>query len=169
MASERVVALKQELDELSLEWEPSTGEMTDEEEAVFEEAAANFRAAGPELLDEATPHLWAYYRKERGRSSAEEREEWEIPELDEADGADAIWDHVSLELAPMLTIGGEDAFEPAPSYLSFEGNVPWEPEHGLQLVFEHGLRLGKLGPCDGHNTNAYAYDDESLLGVVFVE
>lgn len=45
--------------------------------------------------------------------------------------------------------------------------MSWEPEHGLQLVFENGLTVCKVGPYDGHNTNAHAYADASLLNVVF--
>jgi hypothetical protein len=34
-------------------------------------------------------------------------------------------------------------------------------------VFEHGLRLCKVGPVDDHDTVAHAYGDASLLGVIF--
>jgi hypothetical protein len=51
-------------------------------------------------------------------------------------------------------------------YLSFEGEVSREPEHGLQLVHEDGQRVCKVGPYDGHVTVAHAHGDPSLLGVV---
>ena len=86
-----------------------------------------------------------------------------MPTIDES--AD-IWEHVEIRFAPSFTLGG-GRFAPAPSYISFEGEVSWEIEHGLQLVFEHGRRVCKVGPFDGHDTNAHAYGDESLLGVVF--
>jgi len=53
------------------------------------------------------------------------------------------------------------------SYLSFEGEVSWEPEHELQLVYEDGQRVCKVRQYDGHVTVADAYGDPSLLGVVF--
>jgi hypothetical protein len=68
--------------------------------------------------------------------------------------------------APALALGG-GAHEPGRSYISFEGNVSWDPEHGLRLVVEHGLRVCKVGQYDGHHTNAHAYDDIALLDVVF--
>jgi hypothetical protein len=56
---------------------------------------------------------------------------------------------------------------PELSYISFEGEVTWEPEHGLQLVFEHGRRVCKVGPYDGHHTKGHAYGDPALIDVVF--
>lgn len=60
----------------------------------------------------------------------------------------------------------EAPLAPGRSYLSFEGEVSWEPEHSLQLVFEDGWRVCKVSPYDGHVTVADAYGDSSLLGVV---
>lgn len=45
--------------------------------------------------------------------------------------------------------------------------MSWEPEHGLQLVVEDGLRVCKVGPYDGHVTQALASGDPGLLGVVY--
>ncbi|MBO0834789.1 MAG: hypothetical protein J2P28_04615 [Actinobacteria bacterium] len=56
---------------------------------------------------------------------------------------------------------------PGRSYLSFEGEVSWEPEHGMQLVYEDGQRLCKVSQYDGHVTVAHALGDPSLLGVIF--
>ena len=77
-----------------------------------------------------------------------------------------IWDQVDFRSPPEIRRGGTP-LEPAPAYLSFEGEVSWEPEHGLQLVFEHGQRVCKVGPYDGHNTNAHAFADLSLIDVIF--
>ena len=41
------------------------------------------------------------------------------------------------------------------------------PEYDLQIVFKNGLRVNKVGPYDGHVTNADAYADDSLEDVVF--
>jgi hypothetical protein len=52
-------------------------------------------------------------------------------------------------------------------YFSFDCNCDWELEHGLNLVLRDGLVFTKVGPYDGHLTNADAYADPTLKGVVF--
>jgi hypothetical protein len=162
MSSKRVYERKRDLDRL-LDEPDIEGETTAQERAVAEEAIRNFKSGGAELLDTATPFLWAYYRSVVSVFTAAERDDYGIPEIPQS--AD-IWEQVEFRLPPALTFGG-NRLEPGRSYISFEGEVSWEPEHGLQLVFEHGLRVCKVGPYDGHCTNAHAYADGSLLGVVF--
>jgi hypothetical protein len=53
-------------------------------------------------------------------------------------------------------------------YFSMECNCDWEPEHGLQLVIRNGTSIAKVGSFDGHLTNADAFADPSLVGVVYV-
>lgn len=141
--------------------EETDGTELDEELWVrFKQA---FVAAGPELLHQATSFLWEYYEDFAGEFSADERRNYGIPELDrEGD----IWAEVRFEHPPEFSPGSGE-LEPAAGYLSFEGEVSWEPEHGLQLVFEDHPRLAKVGPFDGHMTTAHAYGDSSLLGVVY--
>jgi uncharacterized protein DUF6985 len=103
--------------------------------------------------------------------------EWRKPDDDEGvggvlapvpqiqDSAD-IWEHVQFRHPPEWRLGG-GPLTPGRSYLSFEGEVSWEPEHGLQLVYEDGQRVCKVSQYDGHVTVAHAYGDPSLLGVVF--
>ena len=150
------------MDELAIEWESFELEPTPAQRESHERAVAQFIAAGPELLDEATPYLWAYYRREWAAFTDEEREDSGIPEILESDD---IWDHTEFFEGPMLTAGTNE-LEPAESYLTFSGSIPWEDEHGVALVFDEGRRLGKVGPDDGHVTNAMACGDASLLGVV---
>jgi hypothetical protein len=38
---------------------------------------------------------------------------------------------------------------------------------GLQLVIRDGLAVTKVGAFDGHRTNADAFADPSLVGVVY--
>jgi hypothetical protein len=52
-------------------------------------------------------------------------------------------------------------------YVSLECGCDWEEEHGMQLVFKNGLQVVKVGPFDGHLTNADAYADDSLENVVY--
>ena len=41
-------------------------------------------------------------------------------------------------------------------FLQIEGEVAWEPEHGLQMSWAEGKRLAKAGDFDGHPTNGHA-------------
>jgi hypothetical protein len=163
VASDSVVVLKAKLDLLVGAPELFGDEPTPEERVVIDEAIHNFRVAGATVLDEATPFLWEYYRSVASAFGQREREEYGIPELN--GGAD-IWDEVQLVSPPRIQLGG-GRLQPGRSYISFEGGVTWELEHGLQLVFEHGLHVCKVGPYDDHNTNAHAYGREDLLGVIF--
>lgn len=155
--------LKARLDLLIPQIDLFDGEFTPDQLAAFDAAKRSFLAAGPEILAAATEHLWAYYRGTAEEFTPEDREDYGIPEL----GADAdIWAEVSITGPPVLDVGGEP-LAPAAAYLSFEGEVSWEDEHGLQLVFENGRTVCKVGPYDGHSTNAHAHGDPSLLTTVY--
>lgn len=154
--------LKARLDQLLDDADISNRDTTEDKRA-FDETKRNFRSAGPEILAAATEHLWAYYRDVAAEFEPADRAEYGIPELEAA--AD-IWAEVTITEPPALT-AGRTPLEPASAYLSFEGEVTWEDEHGLQLVFEEGRAVCKVGPYDGHSTNAHAYNDVSLLGTVF--
>jgi hypothetical protein len=120
MVSDRVRSLKHRLDQLVGEpSEEEEHEPSPEELAVFEEAIRNFRDHGPELLDTATEHLWAYYRAVASEFSPAQREGCGIPEIEES--AD-IWDHVEITHPPGFALGGRP-LEPGVSYISFEGLV----------------------------------------------
>jgi hypothetical protein len=158
--TERGRLLKGELDGLADQVEHDD-EPSSEERGVFDDAVRSFKRAGPTMLAEATPFLWQYYRSVGQEFTPDQRAAYGIPEIPpDAD----IWEHVSFP--PTLTLGGRP-LEPARCYLSFEGEVSWEPEHGLQLVFENGERVCKVGQYDGHNTVAHAVGDASLLGLIF--
>jgi len=162
MASTRVRDLKALLDRLAAEAEFDE-EPTAEEEILRRQAIGGFIAGGAQLLDEATPFLWAYYHRTAAEFTPEERARYGIPEI--PDSAD-IWEHVQFRHPPWWSLGGGPLM-PGRSYLSFEGEVSWEPEHGLQLVYEDGQRVCKVSQYDGHVTVAPAYGDPSLLSVVF--
>lgn len=159
---ESAVAIKAVLDRLcdaaELEWEPS-----ESEQHAIALALAQFKARGPDILDEVTPELWAYYRSAAKSFGETAQRRFVPPSLPET--AD-IWSQVSFRFPPQILLGGRQS-APASVYISFEGDVTWEPEHGLQLVIDDGNRIGKLGPYDGHVTNAAAVGDDTLLGVVF--
>ena len=162
MASDRVRELKALLDRLA-ERAEFHGGPTAEDQILREEVIGDFIAGGADLLDEATPFMWAYYRSTAARFTPEERVHCGIQET--TDSAD-IWEHVQFQHPPEWRPGG-GPLTPGRCYLSFEGEVSWEPEHGLQLVYEDGRRVCKVSQYDGHVTVAHAYGDSSLLGVVF--
>lgn len=162
-SSLRVIELKAALDQLieTPEWfdeQPSPAEW-----AVYADAIRNFVAGGPELLDEATPYLWQYYRSVVNSFDEAEMNDYGIPILS---NDVEIWDEVAITESPTIRLGGS-RLEPGRSYISFEGEVSWEIEHGLQIVFEHGLHVCKVSPFDDHSTNAHAWGDEALLGIIF--
>jgi len=163
MRSALLPRLKTRLDELLVDIDHLDAEYDTDQLAQIELALANFRAANSGMLDAATPHLWAYYKDTVNEYGPELAAEYGVPLLDPATD---IWSHVSIEMAPSVVLGSSQ-FSPAPVYLSFEGEVSWEPEHGLQLVVEQGLRVCKVGPFDGHPTLAHAHGDPSLLAAIY--
>jgi hypothetical protein len=162
MASDRVRDLKALLDRLA-ERAEFDGEPTAEDQVLRREAIGGFVAGGAQLLEEATPFMWAYYRSTAAEFTPEEQARYGIPEIP---GSADIWEHVQFRHPPEWRLGGGPLM-PGRCYLSFEGEVSWEPEHGLQLVYEDGRRVCKVSQYDGHATVAHAYGDPSLLGVVF--
>ena len=67
-----------------------------------------------------------------------------------------IWEHAS----PTLILIGEldaGAYAAGPTtFVQIEGEVAWEPEHGLVMSWADGRRLVRVGPFDGHPTNGHA-------------
>lgn len=78
-----------------------------------------------------------------------------------------IWTYVDIRL---LFFGKLDAgqYVTKPTvYVQIEGNVAWEPEHGLQMSWADGNRLVKVGEFDGHPTNGHAMADPARDQYVF--
>ena len=123
----------------------------------FHGAIANLRSSERDLLQEAARYVFRYYE--------DMNRDWDRgdPEYVEA-SPHSIWEHVQLgsELYISRRPSGDHAV-----YVSLECNCDWEPEHGLQLVFREGRTVIKVGPYDGHLTNADAYADPGLEGTVY--
>lgn len=144
-------------------WDPPA------EEAIplIDAAIENMRASRTDLLEQATEHVYRYYRDIAEYYSAEEREDYGIPAIERA--AD-VWEHVQLGRHPTVSASLDDAsgyLHAGVAYVSFECECDWEPEHGLCLVFIDGERLGRVSSYDGHRTWAHAYADRSLLDVIY--
>ena len=130
-------------------------------------AVANLCAAGPELLESATEHVFRYYSDIVEFFDAEEREAYGIPEIE---SPSEVWQHVQLGRTPGVstTVGnGSEYLHRDVAYVKFECECAWEREHGLCLVFIDGERLGRVSSYDGHPTWAHAYADASLLDVIY--
>jgi hypothetical protein len=76
---------------------------------------------------------------------------------------EAIWKHVKPSQV-YARAGQEDDSV----YIVAACECDWEPEHGLLMVWRDGKILNKVGGDDGHITNVYAFDDDSLADVVYV-
>jgi hypothetical protein len=125
----------------------------------FHAAIANLLSSERDLLGEAAPYVFRYYED---MNSEFDEDDAEYVDADLQD----IWKHVQLGREPHVS---RRSYGDRGVYVSLECNCDWEPEHGLQLVFKEGRVVVKVGPYDGHLSNADAYDDASLEGVVYKE
>ena len=115
-------------------------------------AIRSFTALEPAALADVDEHVFHYYLDCKRDLEAVGQECVEIG------SARDVWKHVQFGFE--ATVGRRE--DDGKVYVSLECNCDWEPEHGLQLVFDEGRRVNKVGPFDGHLTNADAYDDPSL-------
>jgi uncharacterized protein DUF6985 len=77
--------------------------------------------------------------------------------------AEDVWRHITLGDSMSFLRRSEDDTVSC----SIECNCDWEVEHGLQIVLKNGNEVPKVGPFDGHLSNADAYGDPALEGVVY--
>lgn len=120
-------------------------------------AIETFRRLDRAALEAVSDHAFAYYQDEWEALESEDR-----AYLPTIESASQVWEHVRLGDEPIVTLDEGHA------YVSLECECDWEEEHGLGLVFRDGAAVTKLGPVDGHPTNAHAYADDSLADVVYV-
>lgn len=132
----------------------------DENKQDFHAAIRSFLSIEADVLRAAELHLFSYYRNMNGDWDQSDEEYLSINTPGE------VWNHVQF---------GEEAFVGRRAYgdkgiyvsVECECECDWEQEHGLQLVFRNGESICKVGPYDGHVTNADACDDERLENVVY--
>ena len=133
-----------------------------EEPETSRDAAAlkNFLELTAQDRLNASRHVHAYYLDFH---SAVGGEDWLDSKMGVPATPEDIWNHVQpqtlfVESSPDL---------PGHSYVVVEANCDWEEEHGLMLVWKDGKRLTKVGGYDGHFSNAWPYDDDTLENVVY--
>ncbi|MFE3228993.1 DUF6985 domain-containing protein [Nocardia sp. NPDC059228] len=129
----------------------------------FGAAIRQFLMLDPSVLVDTAPAVFSYYRDISAAVLADGDDDWyiEIPTVGE------VFDHVRLGEEPAILVERDDT-RGGRVYVSLEYECEWEPEHGLQVVLRDGLTVTKVGPYDGHLTNAAAFDDDRLDGVVYV-
>ncbi|SDI56196.1 DUF6985 domain-containing protein [Nonomuraea jiangxiensis] len=126
----------------------------------FHAAIRTFLALDRSALTAATPSIFAYYRDVTDDIVAAGDDDWYV----EIEGPHDVLDHIQFGDNPIVS---RDSYGDRHVYVSLVCECDWEVEHGLQIVFRDGRTVTKVGPCDGHLTNAAAYADDSLDGVVY--
>lgn len=106
------------------------------------EAAAAFFSLTPAALAEIEPHVWQEYIDMRDVVGED------CPEIERKD----LWKNVKLN---GISIDRRDA--DALVYVNIECNCTWEPEHGLQLVLQNGVRWVRVSDYSGHLTDGDSY------------
>ena len=132
----------------------------DDEQEDFHAAIRTFLVFDRSALDAAAAPIFAYYRDVMDDVLADGDDEWYV----EINRSQDVFDHVRLGRGPTVS---RDPYGDRHVYVSVECECDWEPEHGLQIVFRDGATVTKVGPYDGHLTNAAAYNDNRLDGVVY--
>lgn len=136
----------------------------DDKKEDFHVAIANFLALSPEALREVDQLLFDYCKSMIEEGFGGELQDEEGKPLVVASPEDA-WKLLFLDRDPVVE---RRKFGDKGIYVSLEGDCVWEPEHGIQIVFKNGERVSKIGPFDGHLTNADSFEDPSLEDVVYV-
>lgn len=126
----------------------------------FDVAIRTFLGLAPSALTAAASPLFAYYRDVIDEAVASGDDDWHV----ELRGPDEIFDHIRIGDEPTVSRASGCGHV----YVSLESECAWEPEHGLQIVFRGGHTVTKVGPYDGHLTNANAYADDTLHDVIYV-
>lgn len=124
----------------------------EERQDDFHAAIGAFLALDESVLRAAAVPVFEYYLDVRNGAGADE--------LVSITDPDAVWDHVRPGNDVVVQRDGR-------VYISVECECAWELEHGLQIVFREGRSVTKVGPFDGHLTNASAFARDDLEDVVY--
>ncbi len=130
-------------------------EMTPAEARALE----RFLSLGRGQKTGATRHVHACYQDLRAEIGAETLD----GDMPPPATPDDIWRHVTVT-ALRLVPDRDDAER---VFVSLSANCGWDPEHGLQMVWQDGETLVRVSGEDGHVTNARAYGDPRLERVVY--
>jgi hypothetical protein len=133
----------------------------DENRKEMRRGVQNLLEAGPDVLAAAQPYVVQYCEEMLARYPDGSRPSVHLQ------GPGDVWSYVQfggeLHVSRRSDGDSEDGV-----YVSIECHCEWEVEHGMQLVLRDGSAVTKVGPYDGHLTNADAYANPELVGVVYV-
>lgn len=124
----------------------------------FHAVISTFLALDESALSAAAPSIFEYYQDTV--TSFDANDDWHV----EIFGPDEVWNHVHIGDQAMVK---RNPHGDRRVYVSVECECDWEPDHGLQVVFREGRTVSKVGPYDGHLTNAAAYARDDLAEVVY--
>jgi hypothetical protein len=68
--------------------------------------------------------------------------------------AEDIWPHIEPSAVTLARRGRRDSH----IYVRLEAECPWDPEHGLQIIYRSGKQLSRVSEQDGHLTHSDAFD-----------
>lgn len=134
------------------------GYFEDDAKDEYFEAIANFIALKKAALREAEMHVYRYYKDMEVFWKAYDKGYARIR------SPKGVWAHVRFGSEPTVC---RRAYGDKGVYISLECGCDWEIEHGLQIVFKNGLRVNKVGPYDGHLSNADAYGNKRCENIVY--
>lgn len=130
------------------------GYESDDRKEDFDTAIANFLAAPPSVLLDASEAVFKYYHACK--------DYW--GEISDIKSANDVWRHVNFGYVVAVK---RRPYGDRGIYLSITGACEWEQEHGLEIVFKNGLRVNKVGAYDECCTNSDAFGGEDRDDVVF--
>lgn len=133
------------------------GYLEDPAKEDFHRAISDFLTLDASALASATAPVFEYYRDVM--AEFDPADEWYVAIA----GPDEVWRHIEIGDEVMVRRDGRGGRV----YVTVECECDWEPEHGLQIVFRDGRAVSRVGPYDGHLTNANAYGRDDLEGVVY--
>lgn len=127
----------------------------DPQQHEYHAAIANFLAASPDVLRTADLELKYYYQ--------------DIPQpfwrwFRFSPAAKKLWQ--SVQFGKTVYVQRRPAGDRG-IYITVDCEFGAAVEDGLYLVFKNGSSLTKLGPFDGHLTNAEAFADSAFENVVY--
>ena len=122
----------------------------------FEIAVRNFMMLTKDWRDCLSEHLWEYYQDVADSIGSEY-----VPSIPK----DEIVERIEIDSDVSVTWD----YDENDVYVSLESGCDWEIEHGLQITLKNGNELAKVGPYDGHVTNADAYDRDDFKNVIYVK
>lgn len=128
----------------------------DPDQAEFRTAIANFLSIQSAVLEEVEPHIFKYYLDCNANADEEEAITINSPH--------GVWKHIRLGSSAYVS---RRFYGDKKIYVSLSCGCDWEEEHGLQIVLHNGLRVNKIGECDGHLSYADAYGDEQYESVIY--